>query len=272
MDGREGVCVSPSFPYSVFSYGPEIDGTAFNTQLLDLIRARITSSNIQGLLGIAVAGSGVTTGGGGTGVVVPEVPEPTQAPVDGEVDTNRTVVGVQGPGGEPIESDDPNYGLIVGATAGALFVSLLALLLFRRKSEQRNESEATRALKHRQFTEDEDDMHSGRGDTEDGMSKPPIARVINDSDDGTIETSYVSSNRSGQRPVALPVPFDKDEIHALSLAEIEAHECSSPNCEICEAKRQRGAIHFVRASVDSLNGAVRSLPSRQYVSNDTVEL
>ena len=175
-----------------------------------------------------------------------------------------------------IETDNGRSGLRAGgyvglAAAGVVLGLALLFLGRRRRAPSDNQS---RAMKHRQFRDDDSDSEYGprraptillnhsTDDSEDAYESnvarrqdPALksARVVDD--------SSVWEDKHGQR-----FPVEIDEAPADELIH-DGHSCSSPNCAVC-----RDRIDFVSPGEPPRRDVLPSDSARKYVTSDTVAL
>lgn len=219
----------------------------------DLIRQAILmqSFNVSGLRGL---GNLIVTEGSGASA-------PAAAP--GDEDGNRD------PGVSSINSaaDDKsvNPGAFVAAGLAGLTLVLLALFVARRR---RYSDESL--SKHRELQEDEDlGLTTDDDDTLQQREVIPQRKsyVVGEADSVQSWDSRKSPGNDGQEVYAASSPV-------VDYQHSPHHMCSSPNCELCEQKRQQGT-RFIMA--DSGNDQhVSFIPSeendRDYEHDDTVDL
>lgn len=147
--------------------------------------------------------------------------------------------------GSPSSGNNLNPVAFVAAAVAALVVVLLALFFIRRRRQRSSDS----VSKHRELTDDEDDLGF---DTDGEAATPPRKSYILGEDDDT--------NYSLPRPEST-ARHGPDE------------ECSSPTCEICEARRQSGTRFLVAENgVEQINSRLPRDSYRNYQANDTVDL
>ncbi len=132
----------------------------------------------------------------------------------------------------------------VSAAVAALVVVLLALFFIRRR---RRSSDSV--SKHRELTDDEDDL--GFETDGEAVTPPRKSYVLGEDDDTTYN---------------LPRP-ESTARHGPD------EECSSPTCEICEARRQSGTRFLIAENgVEQINSRLPRDSYRNYQADDTVDL
>lgn len=215
------------------------DSTGFDSALENAVIAK--AFPVDGLVGITSVSVNGTSGAshnpqGAGSVPVSAVQTPTNtSPDDGRL----------------------SAGGIVGVTLGVLVVVLVGVVAAQRRNRIMAQNEDL--LKHVQYTYDEDDGESVV--VHDVTLQSPVSnrRVhVIDEDDSLI------SNPLSTRM----------EMPMLSSPAMEGlhHEwCSSPNCEVCEWRRQSGGVQFI-APETLFTDHVPYDAQRHYGSNDTVEL
>jgi len=161
------------------------------------------------------------------------------------------------------EGSSVNPGAFVAAGVAALTLVILALFVARRR---RNSDESL--SKHRELADDDDGDMSTDDETMQNVTAvtPPRKSYI------------VGENESLQSWGSREVGEDGQEVFVANVSALDYrhsphHMCSSPNCEMCEQKRQEGT-RFVMADsgMDQHASFVPSESARQYEHEDTVDL
>ena len=187
---------------------------------------------------------------------------PTASPGDGN--GTRGDSGVNGINAASPEGSSVNPGAFVAAGLAALTLALLALFVARRR---RYSDESL--SKHRELADDEDaGLTTDDDDTLQNTAAVPQRKsyVVGEGDSIQSWDSGRNGN-DGQEVYAAPSPV-------MDLHHSPHHMCSSPNCEVCEQKRQQGT-RFVMAdsSMDQHSSYIHSEENdRDYEHDDTVDL
>lgn len=162
---------------------------------------------------------------------------------------------IDGPGAAV--DDSVNVATVIGASAGGLALILLLVLLVRRTQ---NEDEVS----HLKLDDEGDETFVREFDSASGGSENYETRnvhVVGEADSiFSGWTGYTPAGKNGVEVIGGLNPHEKGDVHY----------CSSATCEVCEQRRQQG-IQFIPTSQPS-RPQIPSDASRQYVSNDTVEL
>jgi hypothetical protein len=277
-------CVPSIIGTNLYYFGDE--PTTFGEQLRQAIL--IWTFDIDGLLGFGEVqveevappepavnepdtNSTTSNGTGTTAEPPPAASEsaPTPGPRTRASPPVTTVAGIQNN-----ESRDRsvNPGAFVAAAMAALALMLVAVFVAKRQRDRSTDS----ISKHREFHDDEDNDSDLGNETDDNTAMTPIPATTPQSppppqqrlayivgDDESWNTG-LSSSAMGQEMLASP-----------ALTELLQHgphvTCSSPNCEVCELKRQ-GGTKFVASSAAMDSPSREELPPRRYEAEDTVSL
>lgn len=215
--------------------------------------------DIPGLLGI---GNLVFTEGPKTSSTLTS--SPTVSPGDnGDRDRDNTVAAASG--NTSPEGNSVNPGAFVAAGVAALTLVILALFVVRRR---RSSDESL--SKHRELADDDDGGMSTDDET--------MQNVTAETETPPRKSYIVGENESLQSWDSRRTGMDGQEVYVANVAAMDYrhsphHMCSSPNCEMCEQKRQQGT-RFVMAD-SGMDGHASFIPSesaRQYEHEDTVDL
>jgi hypothetical protein len=230
-----------------------------------------------GIDGLVVASSLATQSPDGT----PSVPEGEGNPPDQDdigVDNDDGVSGIE----EPSNVQPGSTGITAGAAVGVAFAVLvvaLALIFVRQRSYRNSEEDSLLKAVH---TDDEDD------DMMFGVSyshKPRLTHVVGE-DDSIVTSGYSNDGIEVQPMYAdsrldssslLDTTYDDGYLNDYSM-EVDSqdnihaahHWCSSPHCQSCELKRQKG-VQFIPTS-EPMTGMIPRNARRDYHLNDTVQL
>jgi hypothetical protein len=164
-----------------------------------------------------------------------------------------------------------NPGAFVAAAVAALTLMLVAVFVAKRQRDRSTDS----ISKHREFHDDEDNDSDLGNETDDNTAMTPIpatpqspppppqqrlAYIVGDDE----SWNTARSSAVGQEILASP-----------ALTELLQHgphvTCSSPNCDVCELKRQMGT-KFVASNAAMDSPPREELPPRRYEAEDTVSL
>ena len=212
--------------------------------------------DIPGLLGFGnIAVTDPDANGDGNGNGGSATTPPTKPPTD----DNGAIV--RGTTDELSPKDDKlNPGAFVAIGVASLILIFVALFVCRRRRRSSDDS----LSKHRELPDDEDDEGGMTTDDDETMQASPPRK------------SYVVGENESLQSWTSRQPGDGQEVYMAAAAtdyqHSPHHECSSPNCEACEKKRQQGT-RFVMA--DPGIEAPTYLPAdsaRQYEQDDTVDL
>ena len=226
-------------------------------------------AGLAALLAAAIANANFDGVPGWNGLAREE-PPPTAAPAASLVTTlaptlssvtpaPNVITGVRGP---PLETDSSNLtaGGIVGVVVAGLAVLFLVLFASRNRRGARR---AGAAMKHRQFTADDDDSNAAYVGEEDYHKDKAAERMVHivGEDDSLLE----AETDDGQAQQLLYATSKLAEDQSLT-----SHSCSSPNCELCEMKRQSG-VAFVQTG-EPKRPRLPPDAERSYILSDTIEL
>ena len=191
--------------------------------------------------------------------------------------------------GERSVDDGLSAGVAVAIAGGGLLFCLLCLFVMGRgrggnRDDDSDFSNVQSTVKHRQLTEDEDEVPPGEEEKDILVTRvrsnenktrelyaddPKIAHIVGENDSSYMAATFGPS----------PTIEDEEKNDLPSDEELFEHHgpnesCSSPSCAMCEARRQQGPT-FVRTTdnlrVDSDEGSGED-PARQYTMADTVDL
>lgn len=189
-------------------------------------------------------------GWGEIAVLAPgETPRAT-SPTTPATDRGVNPASEENKGVEPGKS--ANSIAFVAAAAGSLVVILAALFLIRKRRKQSEKADQIREL-----TDDEYDLGMETNDEsyDDGYREetavPKQAYVLNDE-----FSTHESKNGHEVYRNVRHGPYET---------------CSSPSCDMCEAKRQEGTRFIVANSFDEKHRRSTSSSSRRYAARDTVQ-
>lgn len=153
--------------------------------------------------------------------------------------------------------DSVNVATVIGASAGGLALILLLVLLVRR-------TQSDEEVSHLKLDDEGDETFIREFDASSGGSVNYETRnvhVVGEADSiFSGWTGYTPNDKNGIEVMGGLNPHEKGDVHF----------CSSATCEVCERKRQQG-IQFIPTG-KSAPPQIPSDASRQYLSNDTVEL
>jgi hypothetical protein len=223
--------------------------------------------NISGFLGfgdISITTTSNSTAGGGS-----SSPAPAPTPIAPRA-MGPTVSGIQK--SEKSKSRVNPTAPIVASLAAVILI-VVATFVVRRRKQNSDDS----ISKHRELVDDDGDgLDPGmETDIDPGMETdeytadyasartPPKSYVVGDGD-STFEESH-----QGQEVFAASLEQHQEY---EDFRQAPHHQCSSPNCDACEAKRQQG-IKFVTAET-GFEHAPHLPPNatRDYDAEDTVSL
>lgn len=209
---------------------------------------------------------------------------------------DATVSGIRGP-----VTQSGDSALSAGGYVGVAVASLVVLMIcvFAGRHRRGAGSAEAAALKHRQFIDDEHHQF-----TDDESDEAAVAAKRNGDINLTEDISFADSGVSGAFPddeievsprrlvhvvdeqnsliSSWEIPtsgkeqlLDESEIvpEGQSPSEVhgsKGHSCSSPNCVLCEQKRQSG-VRFIETQLPQPE-TVPQDAERSYVASDTVEL
>lgn len=264
--GANSVCFPSQFQTDLYFFGdvPE----SFGDQLKQAIL--FWDFNIDELLGfgdVQVTETVVDTGDDEEDGDVADEDEdggtPTPGPGTRDVSpVDGTVTGIDRSEGS---SNRANPGAFVAAAVAFLTLVLVALFIVKR---HRYHVSSDSISKHLELTDDDIDMGN---ETDDNTAMTPMPPPLPDVYVVGDDESYIA-NRSS----------DGHEVYRASLSnhpgfsDIVHHgpneQCSSPNCQACEAQRQSGT-RFVGANAGTESPVSNSdLKPREYEADDTVSL
>jgi hypothetical protein len=241
-----GVCVPSIIKSDLYYYGDAPVGFG------DSLRQAILywPFNINGLNGFGDIQVAQGDGGSSNGVVPSDV-APTPGPVDrGAPPLVASQQSESGRGGNP--------GAFVAAAVAALTLVLVALFVVRRSRSSSSDS----LSKHREFTNDEDDL--GNETDENTANTPPRkSRIVGD---GSLDDSW----NSGYTASGRQLQYEGYKTRLQDFQQEPHHECGSATCEACAIDRERGT-QFVLADL-GMGPTMQNLPPRVYAADDTVNL
>ena len=208
--------------------------------------------NVTGLLGL---GNLVVTEGTGT-----LTSSPTASPGEGDGNRDPGVSSINA----SAEDKSVNPGAFVAAALAGLTLVFLALFVAKRRRDS-DES----LSKHRELQDDEDlGLTTDDDDTLQNREAIPPRKsyVVGEGESVQSWDSQLVPDHDGQEVYAAsPVMDYQHSPH---------HMCSSPNCELCEQKRQQGT-RFIMAD-SGKDQHMSFIPSeendRDYEHDDTVDL
>jgi hypothetical protein len=211
-------------------------------------------------------------------------------------DTAKTASGLQGPSNvQPGSSRGITSGAAVGVGLAVVLV-ILALIFVGRRNRPGRADEGS--LLKAGYTDDEDDedlmLHANNNNNNTHINlsssehQQRLAHVVGDDDSSMVSSDYTSNHQdavevepvysSARRNRSLLDSTLEDDV--MSDVDIDAddhvpyhsehHWCSSPHCESCELKRQKGVM-FIPTS-EPLSGMIPRDARRSYESGNTVDL
>ena len=185
-------------------------------------------------------------------------------PTPGPVNRQASPVAVSGIQNSQSNGSSVNPGAFVAAAVAVLTLVLVSLFVVRRHRNSSADSQS----KHREFTDDEDDL-GHETDENTAMSPAGPVRKSYVVSDNSLEDSFYSGRSGGE---GQEIYKAVDRSRQQRDFRYEPHdECSSPNCEACEMKRRSGT-KFVAADTGIQSLITQDLPPREYEADDTVSL
>jgi hypothetical protein len=225
-------------------------------------------SDLKALIAAAIANGNFDSVPGWEGFAVvdqltPPSSSPSPVPTSSPVSTTPAPNTVSGLTGQESYSSDSRLsaGGYVGVAVAGLAVAFLCLFASRHRRGTRSSEQV--ALKHRQFTHDDESdganvSRGGDGDFDVEEASDRLAYVDGD------EFSIISDLAAAEQLL-----YNSSKLaDGQSLAD---HFCSSPNCVLCEQKRQRG-VTFVPIQEPTHPSRLPLDAKRDYLSADTVIL
>jgi hypothetical protein len=195
------------------------------------------------------------------------VSSPTPGPRTRASPPSGTVSGIQNN-----ESRDRsvNPGAFVAAAVAALTLMLVAVFVAKRQRDRSTDS----ISKHREFHDDEDNDSDLGNETDDNTAVTPIPAMTPQSPPPQQRLAYIVGDDESWN-TGRSSAMGQEILASSALTELLQHgphvTCSSPNCEVCELKRQMGT-KFVASSAAMDSPPREELPPRRYEAEDTVSL
>ena len=294
-DDGQTICVTTNSLVTAYYDGGTLDGFP------DSLETAVMSSSDLGIEGNDIVSTLVTEsaqgtppvpegeGGGGT----PSNDDDTAATDDDELTNDDDgTSGIEDPSNVDPGSGGISAGSAVGVTAGVLaviFISMFAIRRNRRKYREEN------SLLKPTNTDDDDDDELVVTRSMSTYSTPPqkrIAHVVGE-DDSIVTSDYTMSDGIEVQPIYATsrinrnlmdnnYSYDEDYMtdeDPANMAEMDSHDhdvhlehhwCSSPHCQSCELKRQKGVTFIPTGPHRSSTIPVDA--RRKYNMNDTVDL
>lgn len=238
-------CIPTQIVADVFFTGDDPVGFA------DILRQALLMwpFNITGLLGIG--NLEVTEGPTNRETPIP-TPSPSRA--------SGTIDGITGGEDRSIDGGNSvNPGAFVAAGLAALVLVIVGLFVIRRRRQSDDVMSKHRELQN----DDEGGMTTDDDDTLQNVtvaSPPRKSYIVGEND--SLQSWNSRKAKDGQEVFIASTQFQHSP----------HHECSSPNCEACEIKRQQGTRFVLADSSSDHNEYMMSQSTRNYEQNDTVDL
>ena len=195
--------------------------------------------------------------------------------------------GIEDPSNVDPGSGGISAGSAVGVTVGVLAVIFIAMFAIRRNRRKYREDNSL--LKPTNTDDDDDDelMMTRSMSAYSGSPQKRLAHVVGE-DDSIVTSDYTQSDGIEVQPIYAAsrinrnlldnmsdeeYAYDDDEnveVDSHDNVHLEHHWCSSPHCESCELKRQKGVTFIPTGPHRSSKIPVNA--RRTYNTNDTVDL
>ncbi|GKZ01531.1 hypothetical protein MPSEU_001103700 [Mayamaea pseudoterrestris] len=208
---------------------------------------------------------------------------------DDDTNDDDGTSGIQGPSNVEPGAGGISAGAAVAVTLSVLVVVLASVFAANRRGRRFREDNSLLKAANTDDEEDESMLHSSSAYSSTPYQQKRMAHVVGEDD--SILTSDYSNNGDGVevQPVyaasrvknnnRLDRTFDEDFMNEDENIEVDSqdriqhadhHWCSSPHCESCELKRQRG-VTFIPTNPQRASDIPRNA-RRTYNLHDTVDL